>query len=78
MSAMIEACFSAVLYPEFVHPVPEGVRLYTQHSGASFNELKIMIGGGQIDEEVRKYVRADAYGKDGMAAVNLCENWIGA
>lgn len=42
------------------------------------NELKIMIGGGQIDEEVRKYVRADAYGKDAMAAVNLCGNWIGA
>ncbi len=39
--------------------------------------LKIMIGGGQIDEEVRKYVKADAYGKDAIAAVTLCRQWIG-
>jgi len=39
--------------------------------------LKIMIGGGQMDDEVRKYVRADAYGKDAMVAVNLCRQWIG-
>jgi methanogenic corrinoid protein MtbC1 len=39
--------------------------------------IKIMIGGGQIDEEVRKYVNADAYGKDAVAAVNLCRQWIG-
>lgn len=40
-------------------------------------DLKIMIGGGQIDEEIRKYVKADAYGKDAMAAVTLCNGWIG-
>jgi 5-methyltetrahydrofolate--homocysteine methyltransferase len=39
-------------------------------------KIKIMIGGGQIDEEVRKYVKADAYGKDAVAAVNLCRGWI--
>jgi trimethylamine corrinoid protein len=39
--------------------------------------IKIMIGGGQMDEEVRKYARADAYGKDAAAAVNLCKQWIG-
>ena len=42
------------------------------------DKLKIMIGGGQMDDEVRKYVRADAYGKDAIAAVNLCRQWIGA
>ena len=42
------------------------------------NGLRIMIGGGQIDEEIRKYVKADAYGKDAVAAVNLCKEWIGA
>jgi 5-methyltetrahydrofolate--homocysteine methyltransferase len=41
------------------------------------NNIKIMIGGGQIDDEIRKYVRADAYGKDAMAAVTLCNQWIG-
>jgi len=30
-----------------------------------------MIGGGQIDDEVRKYAYADAYGKDAMVAVSL-------
>jgi trimethylamine corrinoid protein len=40
--------------------------------------VKIMIGGGQIDEEVRKYVKADAYGKDAVAAVTLCDGWIGS
>jgi methanogenic corrinoid protein MtbC1 len=42
------------------------------------DSLKIMIGGGQMDEEIRKYARADAYGKDAIAAVNLCKQWIGA
>jgi len=41
-------------------------------------DTKIMIGGGQIDEEVRKYVKADAYGKDAVAAVQLSRQWIGA
>ena len=39
---------------------------------------KIMIGGGQIDDEVRKYTTADAYGKDAMVAVSLAKEWIGA
>jgi methanogenic corrinoid protein MtbC1 len=42
------------------------------------NEVKIMIGGGQVNEEIRKYAGADAYGKDAMAAVNLAKQWIGA
>ena len=41
------------------------------------DHVKVMIGGGQIDDEVRKYVRADAFGKDAVAAVNLCREWIG-
>jgi trimethylamine corrinoid protein len=41
------------------------------------DKIKIMIGGGQMDEEVKKYARADAYGKDAAAAVNLCKLWIG-
>jgi len=41
-------------------------------------KVKIMIGGGQIDDEVRKYAKADAYGKDAMAAVSLARKWISA
>jgi len=39
--------------------------------------VKIMIGGGQIDEQVRGFTGADAYGKDAMAAVQLAKGWIG-
>jgi len=42
------------------------------------DNLKIMIGGGQIDDEIRRYVKADAYGRDAIAAVNFCKQWIGA
>lgn len=40
------------------------------------DKIKIIIGGGQVDEIVRKYVKADAYGVDAMAAVNLAKQWI--
>ncbi len=39
--------------------------------------MKIMIGGGQVDETVRAYTGADAYGNNAMAAVTLCRGWIG-
>ena len=41
-------------------------------------ELKIMIGGGQVDEAVRTYAGADAYGSNAVAAVTLCRKWIPA
>jgi 5-methyltetrahydrofolate--homocysteine methyltransferase len=40
-------------------------------------DIKIMIGGGQMDDEVRRYAKADAYGKDAVAAVALCNEWMG-
>ena len=40
------------------------------------DDIKIMIGGGQIDDEVRKYAGADAYGSDAMDAVKLSKKWI--
>jgi 5-methyltetrahydrofolate--homocysteine methyltransferase len=41
------------------------------------DKVKIMIGGGQITEEIRKYTGADAYGRDAMDAVALAKNWAG-
>jgi 5-methyltetrahydrofolate--homocysteine methyltransferase len=38
-------------------------------------DVKIMIGGGQIDENIRQYTGADAYGKDAMAAIALAKKW---
>ncbi len=42
---------------------------------AGLADVKIMIGGGQIDENIRKYTGADAYGKDAMAAVAIAKSW---
>jgi methanogenic corrinoid protein MtbC1 len=41
------------------------------------SEVKIMIGGGQIDDQVKVFAGADAYGKDAMEAVKLAKGWIG-
>ena len=38
-------------------------------------EVKVMVGGGQIDEQIREYTGADAYGKDAMAAVAIAKGW---
>ena len=40
-------------------------------------DVKIMIGGGQIDDTILRYTGADAYGKDAMAAVFLAKEWSG-
>jgi methanogenic corrinoid protein MtbC1 len=42
------------------------------------DKVKIMIGGGQITDEVKKYTGADAYGKDAMTGVTLAKKWVGA
>jgi methanogenic corrinoid protein MtbC1 len=39
--------------------------------------VKIMIGGGQIDDAVRTYTGADAFGTTAIEAVSLCKNWLG-
>jgi methanogenic corrinoid protein MtbC1 len=44
---------------------------------AGLTDVKVMIGGGQIDEQIRKYTNADAYGRDAMSAVALAKQWIG-
>jgi 5-methyltetrahydrofolate--homocysteine methyltransferase len=41
------------------------------------DQVKIMIGGGQINDEVKSYVGADAYGRDAVEAVKLAQGWIG-
>jgi methanogenic corrinoid protein MtbC1 len=39
--------------------------------------LKIIIGGGQMDDTVRKYTGADAYGDDAIAAVAFAKELVG-
>jgi methanogenic corrinoid protein MtbC1 len=40
------------------------------------DKVKIMIGGGLIDDKIREYTGADAYGQDAMAAVQLAKGWV--
>jgi methanogenic corrinoid protein MtbC1 len=42
------------------------------------DKVKVMIGGGQMSDEIKKYTGADAYGKDAMAGVTLAKQWVGA
>jgi 5-methyltetrahydrofolate--homocysteine methyltransferase len=44
---------------------------------AGLNKVKVMIGGGQIDEQIRAYTGADAFGRDAMTAVSLAKQWVG-
>ncbi|KPK31150.1 MAG: hypothetical protein AMK69_01290 [Nitrospira bacterium SG8_3] len=41
------------------------------------DQIKVMIGGGQIDEQIMDYTGADAYGQDAMEAVELANQWYG-
>ncbi len=42
------------------------------------DSLKVMVGGGTVDDHVRVYSEADAYGTDAMAAVSLAKKWVSA
>jgi len=41
------------------------------------DKVKVMIGGGQMSDEIKNYTGADAYGKDAMAGVTLAKKWAG-
>ena len=42
------------------------------------DRVKVMIGGGAVDEQIRSFAGADAYGADAMAAVALAKTWTEA
>ncbi|MDR3577976.1 MAG: cobalamin-dependent protein [Anaerolineaceae bacterium] len=41
------------------------------------DKVKVMVGGGTIDQQVCSYAGADAFGRDAMTAVALAKQWIG-
>jgi methylmalonyl-CoA mutase cobalamin-binding domain/chain len=41
------------------------------------DQVKIMVGGGQVTDKIREYTGADAYGDDAMEAVALANKWTG-
>lgn len=40
------------------------------------DKVKIMIGGGTVDERIVEYVGADAYGQSAVDAVNIATKWM--
>ena len=42
------------------------------------DDIKVMIGGGQITDDIRDYVGADEWGDDAIKAVKLAEGWTGS
>jgi methanogenic corrinoid protein MtbC1 len=40
--------------------------------------VKVMIGGGAVDEHIRAFAGADAFGSDAMAAVTIARTWTEA
>jgi 5-methyltetrahydrofolate--homocysteine methyltransferase len=45
-----------------------------QEKGLGGN-VRVMIGGGPVDDHACRYTGADAWGKDAMAAVELAKEW---
>ncbi|MCL5072099.1 MAG: cobalamin-dependent protein [Actinobacteria bacterium] len=43
---------------------------------AGLDKVKVMIGGGQIDENVCNYTGATAFGRDAITAIKLAKEWI--
>ncbi len=41
------------------------------------DKVKIMIGGGQVSDEIKAYAGADAFGKDAVAGLSLAKKWVG-
>lgn len=42
------------------------------------NKVKVIVGGGAVNEDFAKEIGADAYGKDAIEAVRLCRKFIGS
>jgi methanogenic corrinoid protein MtbC1 len=47
------------------------------HAAGLRDTVKIMVGGGTVDEHACSYAGADAYGTDAMTAVTLAKQWTG-
>lgn len=41
------------------------------------NNVKVMIGGCQMDDDIVKYIGADAYRPDAVSGVKLAKEWVG-
>jgi methanogenic corrinoid protein MtbC1 len=40
------------------------------------DKIKVIIGGGLMDDKIRSYVGADAFVNDVVKGVNICKEWV--
>ena len=40
------------------------------------DKIKVIIGGGQMDEQIRDYVGADAFVVDAVNGIKFCKEWV--
>jgi len=40
-------------------------------------QVRIMVGGGPVDENVKRYVGADAYGRNAVQAIDIAKSFVG-
>ncbi len=40
------------------------------------DKVKVIIGGGQMDEKACNYIGADAFVTDAVAGINICKGWV--
>jgi len=65
---------SALMTTSF-NPMKETVEAIA--SAGLRDKVKILIGGGPVNEKVREFVGADAFGKDVTTAIELGRNYLG-
>ena len=66
MSALLTLAFD---------PMKETVQAF-EEAGLR-DQVKIMIGGAPVNEQIREFTGADAWGKDAVEAVSLAKKWVG-
>jgi 5-methyltetrahydrofolate--homocysteine methyltransferase len=55
-------------------PMKEAVQKLT--AAGLREKIKVIIGGGQMDEHVLAHTGADAFAIDAVAGVNMCKSWL--
>ena len=62
----------------FLHMASESMKktMEALETAGLRDKVKVMIGGGQIDEFLKNYTGADAWGNDAMTAVSIAKEWL--
>jgi len=75
LSGFLTAAFDSM--KETVEALEEAGLVEEYEEGKVRDGRKVMIGGGQITDDVRNYVHADGFENDAPAGVALAKEWTG-